>query len=132
MEEAIRRLTKYLGASLVEVAGHDVRFMVEGDRGAKLRVNIEGDQQRFMATLMDKTGVVRCSLDLAPISEAFQTPGHEDRVTLRVGNQLLHIDSKPSLGLEVESIDLNDRDESQRRRLVRISQEPVSIPPEID
>ncbi len=119
MEAAVRRLTKFLGASLVEVAGRDVRFMVEGDDGAKLRVNIEGDQQRFMATLMDETGIIRCSLDLAPISEAFKTPGHDHRVTLRVGSQLVHIDSRPTLGLELESIDLDHRTESQRMRLIK-------------
>ncbi|RMG09053.1 MAG: hypothetical protein D6731_20520 [Planctomycetota bacterium] len=114
MEETIRRLTKVLGAASVEVSGHDARFSVEEDGGAKLHVNIEGDPQRVMVTLRDGEGKLRCSLDVAPVSEAFEEPDFPGRVTLRVGNQLLHLDSDPSLAVELESIPPDQRSMSQR------------------
>jgi hypothetical protein len=114
VEETIRRLTKVLSASSVEAAGHDVRFSVEDDSGAKLHVNLEGDPQRIMVTLRDGGGVVRCSFDMAPVSEAFEEPAFPGRITLRVGNQLLHIENEPNLAVELESIPPDKRSMSQR------------------
>ena len=112
MRETIRRLTKVLGASTVEAAGHDVRFSVEDDKGGKLHVNIEGDQQRVMVTL-STGGIVRCSFDLAPVSEAFEEPAFPGRITLRIGNQLLHMENNPC-AIELESIPPEKRSMSQR------------------
>lgn len=122
MEETIRRLTKVLGASTVEAAGHDVRFSIEDDKGAKLHVNLEGDQQRVMVTLRDGTGVLRCSLDMAPVSEAFEEPAYPGRITLRIGNQLLHIENEPNLALELESISPDRRTMSQRMLRAEVSE----------
>ena len=116
MEDTIRRLTKILGASQVEVAGHDVRFCAEDDAGAKLHVSLEGEAQRVMVTLLDPAGVVRCSLDMAPVSEAFEEPDFPGRVTLRIGNQLLHLENEPNLAIEFESIEPEYRNQSARLR----------------
>jgi hypothetical protein len=116
VEETIKRLGKVLGASSMEAAGHDARFSVEDDSGFKLRVSIEGASQRFMATLTDAGGKTRCTVDLAPVTEAFEEPNFEGRVTLRVGHQLVHLDSLPTVGIEVESIEPEHRAESQRLR----------------
>jgi hypothetical protein len=117
MQDTVRRLAKLLGASSIEASGNnDARFMVQDASGAKLRASIEATSQRFMAVLVDSLGITRCTLDLAPITEAFEEPRYPGRVTLRVGQQLIHIDSQPSLGLEVESIDPKDRAKSQRLR----------------
>ena len=120
MEETIKRLAKVLGASALEAAGNDARFTVEDGTGAKLHVSIEGHQQRVMVTLSDSAGVVRSSLDLAPISEAFEEPKYPGRITLRVGNQLLHLENEPNLALEVESIPPEHRNKSQRMRALSV------------
>ena len=114
MEDTVRRLAKHLGASSVEGTGHGASFMIEDGQGAQLRLNIEGTGQRVMAVLDDPDGTTRCSLDLAPVSEAFEDADFPGRVNLRVGNQLVHIDSQPSLGIEVESIAVDQRTRSQR------------------
>lgn len=116
MDDTIRRLAKVLGATSIEANGPDARFMIEDAQGATLRANVEHTSQRFMAVLVDPAGVTRCSIDLAPITEAFEERRFPGRVTLRVGHQLVHIDSQPSLGLQVESIDPAHRLESQRLR----------------
>jgi hypothetical protein len=116
MEATIRRLAKVLRASAIEASGNDARFSVEDDTGAKLHVSIEGHQQRVMVTLRDGGGVVRCSLDMAPVSEAFEEPKFPGRVTLRVGNQLIHVENEPTLAVEMESIPAEHRDKSQRMR----------------
>jgi hypothetical protein len=67
-----------------------------------------------MVTLRDGQGVVRCSLDMAPVSECFEEPEFPGRVTLRVGNQLLHMENDPSLAVELESIPPDKRSMSQR------------------
>lgn len=114
MENTIRRLTKILGASSVEASGHDVRFSVEDNDGAKMHVSLEGQQQRIMVTLRDSANIVRCSFDLAPVSEAFEEPRYPGRITLRIGNQLLHIENEPNLAVELESIAPENRSKSQR------------------
>jgi hypothetical protein len=114
MESTIRRLAKVLGASRLEASGHDARFSVAGDQGASLKVSIEGESQRVMVTLKDGDGIVRCSLDLAPVSEAFEEPQFPGRITLRIGNQLLHLENEPNLAVELESIPVDQRSRSQR------------------
>ena len=116
MEDTIKRLGKVLGASSMEAAGHDARFSVMDESGYKLRVSIEGQTQRFMATLTDANNRTRCSIDLAPVTEAFEEPSFAGRVTLRVGHQLVHLDSQPNVGIEVESIEPEHRSKSQRMR----------------
>jgi hypothetical protein len=100
MEQTIRRLAKVLGATGIESAGHDTRFVVEGEQGGRLQVSVEGAQQRLMAVLKDGEGVVRCTLDLAPIRAATEDKHFPHRVTLHVGHLMVHIDSQPTLAVE--------------------------------
>jgi hypothetical protein len=114
MEETIRRAAKLLGAEGVECAGHGVRFVVRDAHGAELRVSINMNTQRLMAVVVDGTGTTRLSLDMAPVSVAFEESSYPGRVTLRVGFQLVHLDGKPSVGVEIESLELEERSKSQR------------------
>jgi hypothetical protein len=114
VEETIRRLTRILGATNVQAAGHDSMFEVRDQHGAVLRCDIKLSTQHLMLVLLDPTGVTRCSLDMGPVSEAFEHPDVRGRVTLRIGNQLIHLDGQPSVGIEIESIAVQDRNKSQR------------------
>lgn len=114
MEETIRRLTRILGATSVQAAGRDSMFEVRDARGAILRCDIRLSTQHVMLVLLDPGGVTRCSIDTGPVSEAFEQPDVPGRVTLRVGNQLIHLDGQPSVGIEIESIAVEDRNKSQR------------------
>lgn len=105
MEETIRRIAKVLGAKGVEASGHDSRFQVTDTQGAQLKVSIEGTQQRIMGVLDDAGGITRCDLDLAPVSHVTEDPKHPGRVTLHVGNILVHLDSQPSLAIEIVTKD---------------------------
>jgi hypothetical protein len=119
MEETVRRLTRILGAMIVESSGHETTFAVHDEQGAQLRCTLSLASQHLMAVLVDPRGTTRCSLDLGPVTEAFERPELPGRVTLRVGHQLVHLDGQPSVGLEVESIPVEDRDKSQRLLLAR-------------
>lgn len=101
METTISRLAKILGASGLEGSGHDARFAVEGARGGRLKIAIEGAQQRFMGVLMDEAGVTRATIDVAPVTSVTEDPNFPGRVTLHFGKILIHIDSKPTLAIEV-------------------------------
>lgn len=114
MEETVRQLAKFLGATSVEAAGHDAIISVRDSKGAELRLSIKGSSQRMMAVLKDPSGTTRCSLDLAPVTIAFEEREYPGRVTLRVGYQLVHLDGQPEVGIEVESLDLEKRAPSQR------------------
>ena len=103
MDSTVERFAKVLGASEVQVAGHDVRFAVDGPQGGRLRVSFEGDQQRMMGVLIDGSGITRCSIDVAPVTKVVEDLGFPGRVTLQVGHCLIHIDSKPTLAIEIES-----------------------------
>lgn len=103
MEDTIRRLAKVLGAQGLESAGHDTRFYVDGADGSRVKVSIEGEQQRLMAVLTDAAGVARCDLDVAPIKKVSEDPEFPGRVTLHVGTMLVHLDSKPTLAVELVS-----------------------------
>ncbi|MEW5743353.1 MAG: hypothetical protein AB1938_30870 [Myxococcota bacterium] len=103
MDDTTKRLAKVLGASGVESLGNDVRFAVDSTDGARLKVNIEGTQQRFMAVLLDAKGVVRADLDVAPIQKVTEDPAFPGRVTLHVAGLMIQIDSKPTLAIEVLS-----------------------------
>ena len=105
MEDTIRRLAKLLGAQGLESAGHDTRFFVDGADGSRFRVSIEGAQQRLMGVLTDAHGVARCDLDVAPIKKVSESADFPGRVTLHVGTMLVHIDSKPTLAVELVSDD---------------------------
>lgn len=103
MDTTVARFAKNLGANEVEVAGHDVRFAVDDAHGARLRVSFEDAQQRIMGVLIDANGVTRCSLDVAPVTNVVEDRSFPGRVTLCVGHCRIHIDSKPTLAIEIES-----------------------------
>ena len=101
MDSTVSRLTKVLGAAGVESAGHDARFTVDDAAGSCLKVSIEGEQQRFMGVLVDGAGVSRVTVDVAPVTSVIETPGFPGRVSLHVGGTIIHIDSQPSLAIEI-------------------------------
>lgn len=101
METTISMLAKHLGATGVESVGGDARFAVEGAQGGHLKVSISGRQQRFMAVLSDAAGVTRCTVDVAPVAHVTEDPAFPGRITLHVGKNLIHVDTKPSLAIEV-------------------------------
>jgi hypothetical protein len=103
MEQTIQRLARKLGATGIETAGHDTRFVIEGGQGGRMQVSVEGAQQRLMAVLKDAQGIVRCTLDLAPIRAVTEDKAFPHRVTLHVGSLLVHMDSEPTLAVEVVS-----------------------------
>jgi len=105
MDNSVSRLAKVLGASGLESAGHDVRFSVDGAEGSRLKVSIEGDQQRLMGVMVDAAGVTRVTLDVAPVTQVTEAPGFPGRVTLHLGKTVIHIDTEPSLAIEVVSVD---------------------------
>ncbi len=105
MNDTFKHMARVLGASGVEGAGHDARFMVDGPQGGKLKVSLEGDVQRIMATLNDAAGVTRVTIDVAPVAKAVEDPETPGRVTLHVGGVMIHLDSKPSLAIEIVSKD---------------------------
>ena len=103
MDDTIRRLTRVLGATGVESMGHDTRFSVESADGSKLKVSIEGQQQRFMAVLQDPAGVTRASIDVAPVKSASEDPGFPGRVTLHLATHTMHVETRPTLALSLVS-----------------------------
>ena len=103
METTVRRLAKILGASGVEGAGHDARFIVEGVNGDVLRVSLEGQQQRLMAVLQCAHGRTRCTVDVAPVTRVTEDVNTPGRATLHIGHMLIHIDSDPALSIEIVS-----------------------------
>ena len=105
METTVRRLAKILGASGVEGAGHDARFIVEGVNGDCLRVSVEGQQQRLMAVLQCSAGRTRATVDVAPVSKVTEDVNVPGRATLHIGHMLIHLDSDPALSIEIETSD---------------------------
>jgi hypothetical protein len=105
MEHTIERLTKVLGASAIESAGHGTRFLVEGKDGARLQVSVEAAQQRVMAVLKDASGTVRSTLDLAPVRHVTEHKRFPHRVTLHVGQLRVQIDAAPTLAVEIVTED---------------------------
>jgi hypothetical protein len=103
MDDTIRRLAKLLGGSGFEVVGSDARFAVDGTDGSRLKVNIEGAQQRLMAVLLDAAGVARADIDVAPILKVTEDPAFPGRVTIHFKSVAIHIDSKPTLAVAVLS-----------------------------
>lgn len=101
MDDTIRRLSKVLGGSSLESMGSDSRFVVEGADGSKLKVSIEGRQQRLMAVLVDGQGVTRADVDVAPILKVTETKEAPGRVTVHIKSLLIHIDSQPTLAIEI-------------------------------
>ncbi len=101
MDTTIKLIAKTLGAAGVEVSGSDARFAAEAADGSRLKISIEGRQQRFMGALVDAAGVTRATLDVAPVSHVKDDPAFPGRVTLHVGKQLIHLDSRPTLAIEI-------------------------------
>ena len=104
MALTISTLAKHLGATGLETAGSDARFAVPGREGGQLKVSVFGGQQRFMGVLSDAAGVVRCSVDVAPVAHVTEDAAFPGRVTLHVGRALLHIDTVPSLAIAVATL----------------------------
>jgi len=104
MELTVSTLAKHLGATGIESSGGDARFAVHGAQGGHLKVAISGRQQRFMGVLLDATGVTRCSIDVAPVAHVTEDAAFPGRVTLHVGKTLIHIDTIPSIAIEVHTI----------------------------
>lgn len=107
METTISRMAKRLGATSVEAIGHDARFAVVGTNGDRLTVSLEGQQQRFMAVLLDAQGVTRTSIDVAPVNRVVEDESVDGRVTIMVRRMAIQIDSKPSLAIEVCTVEEN-------------------------
>lgn len=105
MDSTVALLAKILGAKGVEGSGSDARFAVESPEGGRLKVSVGGRTQRFMATLIDANGVTRASIDVAPVTHVREDQGFPGRVTLQVGKTLIHIDSQPSLAIELSTIE---------------------------
>jgi|JI6StandDraft_1071083.scaffolds.fasta_scaffold433560_2 hypothetical protein len=101
METTVSLMAKTLGASGVESAGSDARFAVEGHDGSVLKISVEGRQQRLMAVLIDAAGVTRASVDVAPVSHTVADPAAPGRITLHVGKQRVHLDSRPTPAVEI-------------------------------
>ncbi len=101
METTISMLAKHLGATGIESSGGDARFAVEGLGGGHLKVSVSARTQRFMGVLSDASGIVRSTVDVAPVSSATTDPAFPGRVTLHVGRVLVHIETKPTLAIEV-------------------------------
>ena len=107
MDTTLKLIAKTLGASAVEASGADARFAVEGADSGRLKISIEGGLQRVMGVLIDAAGVTRASFDVAPVSHVKEDPGFPGRVTLHVGKQLVVIDSRPTLAIEIISKDVD-------------------------
>lgn len=103
MEQTIRTLARKLGATGIESAGHDTRFVVEGAEGGRLQVSVEGAQQRLMGVLKDANGIARCTVDLAPIRSVTEDKAFPHRITLHIGSVLIHVDAQPTLAIEIVS-----------------------------
>lgn len=105
MESTISRMAKRLGATSVEAIGHDARFAVVGAAGDRLTVSLEGQQQRFMAVLIDAQGVTRASIDVAPVNRVIEDETVDGRVTLVVRRLAIQIDTQPSLAIELSTVE---------------------------
>lgn len=105
METTVRRLAKILGASGVEGAGHDARFIVEGVNGDCLRISVEAQQQRLMAVLQDSAGRTRTTVDVAPITRVTEDVNAPGRATIHISHMMIHLDSEPSLSIEIVTTD---------------------------
>ena len=106
MDTSVSLMAKTRGATGVEASGSDARFAVEAADGARLKISLEGRQQRFMGVLIDAAGVTRITVDLAPVSHVKDDPSFPGRITLHVGKQLVYIDSRPTLSIEVVSAEV--------------------------
>ena len=108
MDTTIRRMAKVLGACAVEASGHDARLEIANSSGERMKVSIEGDQQRLMAVLQDPLGQTRCTVDVAPICHVTEDATAPGRATIHIGRLQIHIDSQPSLSIEIVSNDVVD------------------------
>ena len=104
MESTVSRLISTLGATSVEEAGRDTRFAIHGSEGAVLKLSIDPPEQRCMGTLADGNGVTRCTFDVAPIGLVTEDTDNPGRVTMQIGGLRIHIDSKPTLAIEIVSV----------------------------
>jgi len=103
MEASIQRAAKVLGANSVQSAGAYFSFACQGAAGGELKVSMSGAQQRLMAVLKDAAGVTRSTVDIGPISHVTEDAESPGRVTVHAGHMLVHLDSQPSLAIEITS-----------------------------
>ena len=54
----------------------------------------------------DAAGVTRVTVDVAPVSHVKEDPSFPGRITLHVGKQLIYIDSRPTLSIEIVSAEV--------------------------
>lgn len=101
MENSIRRAAKVLGANSVESVGGHYSFAAEGAQGGRLKVSVSSAQQRLMAVLQDAAGVTRATVDVGPVAHVTEDAAAPGRVTVHTGHLLIHLDSQPSLAIEV-------------------------------
>lgn len=106
MDNTIRRMASILGAAGVEASGHDASFEVARASGERLKVSLRSDSQRLMAVLQDAAGQTRCTVDVAPVSHLTESPAAPGRATVHIGRLQIHLDSQPSLSIEVVSTDV--------------------------
>ena len=106
MDTSISLMARTLGGVGVETAGASARFAVEGADGSRLKLSIDGKQQRFMGVLLDAAGVTRSTCDVAPVSHVKADPAFPGRITLHVGTLLIHIDSRPQPSIEIVSAEV--------------------------
>ncbi len=103
MDDTIRRMAKVLNGRGLEITGPDARFEVQDSQGSRLKVSVEGAQQRMMGVVIDPQGVTRTTFDVAPIASVLESPKIPGRITLVVGALAVQIDSQPLLALEIVS-----------------------------
>jgi hypothetical protein len=75
MESTVSLLAKVLGAKGVESSASDTRFVADS------------------------------SIDVAPVTKVKEDPATPGRVSLHVGRTLVHIDSQPSIAIEIETLE---------------------------
>ncbi len=78
-------------------------MLVEDESRAALKISVDARRQRVQATLTDGGGVMRSTVDVAPVSHVVQDPAFGGRVLLHVGTLQIRIDSKPTLAIEIIS-----------------------------
>ncbi len=105
MENTISRMAKTLGATSIEAMGHDARFAVIGAAGDWLTLSLKAQEQRFMAVLLDAQGILRTSVDVAPVTRVVEDPNVPGRVNVLVRRVMIQIDSQPSLAIEVGTVE---------------------------
>lgn len=96
-------LAKALGATQVTSAGAEVWMLVEDEARAALKISVDAGHQRVMATLTDGHGIMRNTVDVAPVSHVREDPAFPGRVALHVGTLQIRIERHPTLAIQIVS-----------------------------